>query len=136
MVLLILVGVPVGTVCVAGLALHFLDSVWVVRVSNAAIGAQVAAALIAFTLPKTMPTDRRYEGEICPDLDSGQGHAMVAIAFGSIATGAVALAASFIAVRRRAARPRRPRRRDSRCPTHAREYVLRLVVVALCGYYD
>ena len=65
------------------------------------------AALIAFTLPRTMPTDPTYEGEICPDLDSGQGHVMVAIAVASIATGAVAIAASFIAIRRRAARPRR-----------------------------
>ena len=113
--------------------LHFLDSVWVVRVSNAAIGAQVAAALVAFTLPKTMPTDRRYEGEICPDLDSGQGHVMTAIAFGSIATGAVALAASFIAVRRRAARPRRLLA-GTAAAVLTPAIFLRLVVVGLCGY--
>ena len=69
----ILLGVPVAAVVAAGIGLHFLDSAWVVRVSNGAIGVQVAAALVAFTLPKTMPTERRYEGEICPDLDSGQG---------------------------------------------------------------
>ena len=55
---------------IAGIGLNFLDSAWVVRVSNAAIGRQVAAALLVFTLPKTMPTERKYEGEICPDLGS------------------------------------------------------------------
>ena len=131
----ILLGVPVAAVVAAGIGLHFLDSAWVVRVSNGAIGVRVAAALVAFTLPKTMPTERRYEGEICPDLDSGQGYAMTAIAFGSIVTGAVALASSFIAVRRRVARP-------SRLVAGAAAAVLtpaiflRLLVVALCGYYD
>ena len=135
MVLVILVGVPVGAVLVAGIVLHFLDSAWVVRVSNVAIGAQVAAALVAFTLPKTMPTDRTYEGDICPDLDSGQGYAMVVIAFGSIAVGAVALASSFIAVRRRAARPSRLLAGVA-AALLTPAILLRLVVVALCGYYD
>jgi len=57
-------------VLIAGIGLNFLDSAWVVRVSNAAIGRQVAAALLVFTLPKTMPTERKYEGEICPDRGS------------------------------------------------------------------
>ena len=108
-----------AAVLAAGIGLHFLDSAWVVRVSNAAIGVQVAAALVAFTLPKTMPTERKYEGETCPDLDSGQGYVMTAIAFGSIVTGAVALAASFIAVRRRVAQAESPPRRDSRRRAHA-----------------
>ena len=55
---------------IAGIGLNFLDSAWVVRVSNEAIARQVAAALLVFTLPKTMPTERKYEGEICPDLGS------------------------------------------------------------------
>ena len=135
MALLILLGVPVAAVVAAGIGLHFLDSAWVVRVSNGAIGVQVAAALIAFTLPKTMPTERRYEGEICPDLDSGQGYVMTAIAFGSIATGAVALASSFIAVRRRAARPSRLLA-GTAAAVLTPVILVRLVVVALCGYYD
>ena len=135
MVLVILVGVPVGAVLVAGIVLHFLDSAWVVRVSNAAIGAQVVAALIAFTLPRTMPTNPTYEGEICPDLDSGQGHVMVAIAVASIATGAVAIAASFIAVRRRAARPRRLLA-GTAAALLTPAILVRLVVVGLCGYSD
>src|SRR5690349_8212664 len=135
MVLLILLGVPVAAVAAAGIGLHFLDSGWVVRVSNAAIGVQVAAALIAFTLPKTMPTERRNEGEICPDLDSGQGYVMTAIAFGSIVTGAVALAASFIAVRRRTARPSRLLA-GTAAAALTPAILLRLLVVALCGYYD
>ena len=135
MVLVILVGVPVGAVLVAGIVLHFLDSAWVVRVSNAAIGAQVVAALIAFTLPRTMPTNQTYEGEICPDLDSGQGHVMVAIAVASIATGAVAIAASFIAVRRGAARPRRLLA-GTAAALLTPAILVRLVVVGLCGYSD
>ena len=115
--------------------MHFLDSVWVVRVSNAAIGLQVAAALVVFTLPKTMPTERKYEGEICPDLGSDQGHVMTAVAFGSIVTGAVALAASFIAVRRRVARPSRLLAGIAAAVLTPAIF-LRLVVVALCGYYD
>ena len=51
MALLILLGVPLAAVLAAGIGLHFLDSLWVVRVSNAAIGLQVAAALVVFTLP-------------------------------------------------------------------------------------
>jgi hypothetical protein len=133
--LLILLGVPVAAVLAAGIGLHFLDSVWVVRVSNAAIGLQVAAALVVFTLPKTMPTERKYEGEICPDLGSGQGHVMTAVAFGSIVTGAVALASSFIAVRRRVARPSRLVA-GTAAAVLTPAIFLRLVVVALCGYYD
>ena len=124
-----------AAVLAAGIGLHFLDSVWVVRVSNAAIGVQVAAALVAFTLPKTMPTERKYEGEICPDLGSGQGHVMTAVAFGSIVTGAVALASSFIAVRRRVARPSRLLAGIAAAVLTPAIF-LRLVVVALCGYYD
>ena len=135
MALLILLGVPLAAVLAAGIGLHFLDSVWVVRVSNAAIGLQVAAALVVFTLPKTMPTERKYEGEICPDLGSGQGHVMTAVAFGSIVTGAVALASSFIAVRRRVARPSRLLA-GMAAAVLTPAIFLRLVVVALCGYYD
>ena len=82
-----------------------------------------------------MPTDRIYEGDICPDLDSGQGHAMVVVAFGSIAVGAVALASSFIAVRRGAARPSRLLAGVA-AALLTPAILLRLVVVALCGYYD
>jgi len=134
-VFLILVGVPVAAVAAAGIGLHFLDSGWVMRISNGAIGVQVAAALVAFTLPKTMPTERRYEGEICPDLDTGQGYVMTAIALGSIVTGAVALASSFIAVRRRAAKPSRLLA-GTAAAVLTPVIFLRLLVVALCGYYD
>jgi hypothetical protein len=135
MVLLVLVGVPVAVVLVAGIALHFLDPVWVVRISNWAIGLQVAAALLVFTLPKTMPTTSRIDYGMCPDLDSGQGHVMTAVAFGSIVTGAVALASSFIAVRRGAARARRLLA-GTAAALLTPAIFLRLVIVALCGYYD
>jgi hypothetical protein len=132
---LILVGVPVAALLAAGVGLHFLDSTWVVRVSNAAIGLQVAAALVVFTLPKTMPTKLKYETGTCPDLGSGQGDFMTAVTFGSIVTGAVALASSFIAVRRRVARPSRLLAGIAAAVLTPAIF-LRLVVVALCGYYD
>ena len=95
----------------------------------------VILLLVAFTLPKTMPTERRYEGEVCPDLDSGQGYVMTAIAFGSIVTGAAALASSFIAVRRRVAKPSRLLA-GTAAAVLTPVIFLRLLVVALCGYYD
>ena len=60
---------------------------------------------------------------------------MTAVAFGSIVTGAVALAASFIAVHRRVARPSRLLAGITAAVLTPAIF-LRMVVVALCGYYD
>jgi hypothetical protein len=130
---LIIVGVPIAAVCAAGLGLHFLDSSWVVRVSNVAIGVQVTAALVAFVLPKTMPKEGRASGQQCPDLDSGQGHALDAIAIGSVAVGAIALASSFIAVRRGAATS--GRLLAGVCAAGLVPVIfVRLIIAAFCGY--
>ena len=130
---LIVIGVPVAALCVAGLGLHFLNSAWVVRVSNVAIGVQVTAAVVAFVLPKTMPKAGRASGQQCPDLDSGQGHAMDAIAIGSVAVGAIALASSFIAVHRGAATS--GRLLAGICAAALVPVIfVRLIVAAFCGY--
>ena len=98
--LLVVVGVPVAAVCVAALALHFISSAWIVRISSVAIGIQVAATVVAFVLPATMGKETRADGQQCPNDEGVLGNAEIAIALGSIAVGAIALASSFIAVHR------------------------------------
>jgi hypothetical protein len=132
---LVVIGIPVAAVCLAGLALHFVGSIQVVRVSNIAIGVQVAAALAVFVLPKTMPDRQTAEGQMCPDMESGQGWLMTGIAVSSVAVAAVALASSFIAVRRRAARPTRLLAGLGTAALVV-AILLRLLITALCGYSD
>src|SRR4051812_3738135 len=100
MLLLIVIGVPLAGVCVAALALHFVSSPWLVRISSVAIGIQVSAAFIVFVLPKAMGKETRADGQLCPNDEGVLGKVAIAIALGSIAVGALALASSAIAVRR------------------------------------
>jgi hypothetical protein len=132
---LVVIGTPVAAVCLAGLALHFVGSIQVVRVSSFAIGVQVTAALAVFVLPKTMPDRQTAEGQMCPDMESGQGWLMTGIALSSVAVAAVALASSFIAVRRRAARPTRLLAGLGAAALVV-AILVRLLITALCGYSD
>ena len=132
---LILIGIPLAAVCAAGFGVHFLDSAWIVRISTVSIAVQVTATLLVFLLPRTMPDTKKYGEQLCPDLGSGQGHLMVAIAFASIAVGAVALASSFIAVRRRVASLGRLLAGIAAAALVPVIFA-RLLIAALCGYYD
>jgi hypothetical protein len=132
---LILFGVPLAAICAAGFVLHFFSSNWVVGVSNVAIGVQVAGSLVAFVLPETMPQEAKYEGEMCPDFDSGQGDVLYAIAFGSIVVGAIALASSFIAVRRQVAHPGRLLAGIAAAMLVPAIFV-RVIAAAFCGFYN
>ena len=104
---LILIGVPLGVLTLAGLAVHPFRTPIVVYVSNAAIMIQAALAGLALLINTSLPKEENQNGQVCPIEDSTQMYAIAAIAYLSLAVGAVALAASFTSVRRGGASPGR-----------------------------
>ena len=132
---LIVIGVPVAALCVAG-ARPPLPQLCVGRSrlerGDRRPGDRSRSSRLCCR-GMSMPKAGRASGQQCPDLDSGQGHAMDAIAIGSVAVGAIALASSFIAVRRGAATS--GRLLAGICAAALVPVIfVRLIVAAFCGY--
>lgn len=99
------VAVPAVCVAVSAAVVHFLPTLWVRRISSAAIVAQIALTCLAWALLETLPHERDWSGSVgatCPRMEGVQGGAVAVVAFASVAVAIVALPASIIVVRRRA----------------------------------
>jgi len=101
----IVFGIPLAAIALAAVGLHFVDTLWVRRISTATISAQLVLAVAAWALLESLPREINWSGAVgdtCPRMDGVQGAAVAAIFFVSIGVAAVALASGVIVVRRRA----------------------------------
>lgn len=104
MLVLVVVGVPIGAALVAGLVLQFFTSTWLLRIFHASVAMQLGLVPFAWLVMVTAPDRENWttrSGGTCPDyVDSVHGHALTAMSFGSIALGGAALASAALSAHR------------------------------------
>lgn len=96
----LVIAVPLGSVALAGVGLHFVATPWVRRISSWAILGQIAVVGAAWALLRAVPDEETGSGVMCPDLNGAQGGIVGVLALASVGIAAVALTSSFIVVRR------------------------------------
>ena len=96
----ILIGIPLGAVALAGLALHYVGTEWVRKISNASYVAEVTVIATAWFLLAALPREENINGVVCPVTGGALDFTIGALAFVGLGIAAISLASSIVVVSR------------------------------------